>query len=90
VGNIFRWDKMETVKVDGKGRVVIPKSLREKARIREGGYVKMRAEEKAIIVEPVESIADKYYGAFKIEKWPEDLDDFIVQVMRRWWTLKAT
>jgi len=81
---------METVKVDGKGRVVIPKSLREKARIREGGYVKMRAEEKAIIVEPVESIADKYYGAFKIEKWPEDLDDFIVQVMRRWWTLKAT
>ena len=81
---------METVKVDGKGRVVIPKSLREKARIREGSYVKMRAEEKAIIVEPVESIADKYYGAFKIEKWPEDLDDFIVQVMRRWWTLKAT
>jgi len=81
---------METVKVDGKGRVVIPKSLREKAKIREGGYVKIRAEEKAIIVEPVESIADKYYGAFKIEKWPEDLDDFIAQVMRRWWTLKAT
>jgi len=81
---------LETVKVDGKGRVVIPKNLREKAGIREGGYVKIRAEGKAIIIEPVESIADKYYGAFKIENWPEDLDDFIMQVMRRWWTLKST
>jgi len=81
---------LETVKVDGKGRVVIPKILREKASIREGGYVKIRAEGKAIIIEPVESIADKYYGAFKIENWPENLDDFIIQVMRRWWTLKST
>jgi AbrB family looped-hinge helix DNA binding protein len=81
---------LETVKVDGKGRIVIPKDLREKAEIREGGYVKVRIEGKTIIVEPVESIADKYYGVFKIEKWPEDLDDFIVQVMRRWWTLKST
>jgi len=39
---------VETVKVDGKGRVVIPKNLREKASIREGGYVKIRAEGKAI------------------------------------------
>jgi AbrB family looped-hinge helix DNA binding protein len=79
-----------TVKVDDKGRVVIPKGLREKAEIKEGGYVKMRTEGKTIIIEPVESIADKYYGAFKIENWPEDLDDFILQVIRRWWTLKAT
>jgi AbrB family looped-hinge helix DNA binding protein len=81
---------LETVKVDGKGRIVIPKDLREKAEIREGGYVKVRAEGKTIIIESVESIADKYYGVFKIEKWPGDLDDFIVQVMKRWWTPKAT
>jgi AbrB family looped-hinge helix DNA binding protein len=81
---------METVKIDNKGRVVIPKSLRERAKIKRGGYVKIWSKGKTIIIEPVESIADKYYGAFKIEKWPENLDDFIIQVMRKWWTLKAT
>jgi hypothetical protein len=30
----------------------------------------------------VESVADKYYGAFKVEKWPEDLDDFMARVLR--------
>ena len=37
---------METVKVDGKGRIVIPKDLREKADIMEGGYVRVRVEGK--------------------------------------------
>jgi len=74
-------EDLKIVKVDKKGRVIIPKSLREKAKVKEGGYVKMRADGKTIIVEPVESIADKYYGAFKIEKWPEDLDEFIVKVI---------
>jgi AbrB family looped-hinge helix DNA binding protein len=78
------------VKVDEKGRVIIPKGLREKAKVKEGGYVKMKTDGKTIIIEPVESIADKYYGAFKIEKWPEELDEFIVKVMKKWWTQKAT
>lgn len=81
---------METVKVDEKGRVIIPKHLREKAKVKEGGYVKMKTDGKTIIIEPVESVADKYYGAFKIEKWPEELDEFIVKVMKKWWTEKAT
>jgi AbrB family looped-hinge helix DNA binding protein len=74
-------EDLEIVKVDEKGRVIIPKSLREKAKVKEGGYVKMRADGKTIIIKPVESIADKYYGAFKIEKWPENLDEFIVKVI---------
>lgn len=57
---------METVKVDGKGRVLIPKSLREKVGVKEGRYVKIRADEKSIVIEPLEPIADKYFGAFKI------------------------
>jgi AbrB family looped-hinge helix DNA binding protein len=73
---------MEVVKVDEKGRIVIPKRLREKARVREGGYVRVRADERGIIIEPLEPIADKYFGAFKVVKWPENLDKFMVEVVK--------
>jgi len=76
--------------VDEKGRVVIPKSLREKAKVKEGSYVRIKADDKGIIIEPLEPIADKYFGAFKITRWPEDLDEFVVKVMRKWWNQKAT
>lgn len=81
---------METVKVDEKGRIIIPKSMREKAGVKEGSYVKIKVYEKGIIIEPIEPIADKYFGAFKIIKWPEDLDEFVIEVMRKWWSQKAT
>jgi len=81
---------METVKVDEKGRVVIPKRFREKAKVKEGSYVRIKADDKGIIIEPLEPIADKYFGAFKITRWPEDLDEFVVKVMRKWWNQKAT
>jgi len=81
---------LETVKVDEKGRVLIPKSLREKVGVKEGGYVKIRADEKSIVIEPLEPIADKYFGAFKITKWPEDLDKFMVEVISEWWSQKST
>lgn len=81
---------MEAVKVDEKGRVMIPKKLREQAKVKEGSYVKIKAEEKIIVIEPLEPIADKYFGAFKITKWPEDLDEFVVEVMSERWTRKAT
>ena len=81
---------METVKVDEKGRVVIPKRLREKAKVKKGSYVRIKADDKGIIIEPLEPIADKYFGAFKITRWPEDLDEFVVKVMRKWWNQKAT
>jgi AbrB family looped-hinge helix DNA binding protein len=78
------------VKVDEKGRVVIPKNIREKAKMKEGGYVKIIAKEKSIILEPLKPFADKYFGAFKIDKWPEDLDEFAVEVTKKWWTSQAT
>ncbi|MEM3549500.1 MAG: AbrB/MazE/SpoVT family DNA-binding domain-containing protein [Candidatus Bathyarchaeia archaeon] len=81
---------MEAVKVDEKGRVMIPKKLREQVKVKEGSYVKIRAEEKIIVIEPLEPIADKYFGAFKITRWPEDLDEFVVEVMSERWTRKAT
>jgi hypothetical protein len=66
---------LETVRVDGEGRVTT-------RRLRAGGYVRVRGVGRAIVIEPVESVADKYYGAFKVEKWPEDLDDFMARVLR--------
>lgn len=81
---------METVKVDQKGRIIIPKNIREIIGLKEGSYVKIKVHEKRIIIEPMEPIADKYFGAFKVSKWPEDLDEFAVKVARKWWTRKAT
>lgn len=81
---------MEIAKVDEKGRVVIPKDLREKAKVKERSYVRMRTDGKSIIIEPVKPIAEKYFGAFKVTKWPEDLDEFLVEATRRWWLQKAT
>jgi hypothetical protein len=30
-----------------------------------------------------ESVADKYYGAFKVEKWPEDIDIFLLETIQK-------
>jgi AbrB family looped-hinge helix DNA binding protein len=74
-----------TVKVDEKGRVIIPKSVRDAAELKEGSYVTVRSKGKTIVMEPLEPVADKYYGAFKVTKWPENMDEFMVEVIKRWW-----
>lgn len=81
---------MKVVKVDSKGRLLIPKNMRRKAEIREGSYVRVEVKEKSIVIEPIESVADKYFGVFKVEKWPEDLDEFLIEVMKNWWNQKVT
>jgi len=78
------------VKVDEKGRVVIPKSIREKVKLKKGSYVNVKAEGKIIIMEPLESVADKYFGAFKVSRWPDDVDEFVAEVMKRWWKAQDT
>jgi len=40
---------MEIIKVDEKDNVTVPKSLREKAKVEEGSYVRIKADEKSII-----------------------------------------
>jgi len=81
---------MEVVKIDRKGRLLIPKDIREKAGIKVESLVMIKVREKSIVLEPVEPVADKYFGAFRVAKWPEDLDEFMVGVMRDWWSRKAT
>jgi len=79
-----------TVKVDEKGRIIIPKNIREAAELKEGSYVTIKSKGKIIIIEPLEPVADKYYGAFKVTKWPENMDEFIVEVIKKWWTAQVT
>jgi len=81
---------VEVVKVDRKGRLLIPKDIREKAGIRGENLVRIKVREKSIVIEPVEPVADKYFGTFRVAKWPEDLDELVVGVMRGWWGRKAT
>jgi AbrB family looped-hinge helix DNA binding protein len=79
-----------TVKIDEKGRVMIPKDVREAAKLKRGSYVHIKAKGKAVIIESAEPVADKYYGAFKIAEWPEDMDEFMVEVVKKWWAGHAT
>lgn len=79
-----------TVKVDEKGRIIIPKKVREAAELKEGSYVTIKSKGKIIIMEPLEPVADKYYGVFKVTRWPEDMDEFIVEVIKQWWTAQVT
>jgi AbrB family looped-hinge helix DNA binding protein len=65
-----------TAKIDGKGRVRIPKQIRDVAQLKEGSRVNIKAKGKTITIEPAESVADKYYGAVKVENWPDDLDQY--------------
>ena len=81
---------MEVVKIDKKGRLLIPKKIRETTGVEEGKFVKIEVREKRIIIEPLESIADKYFGTFKVEKWPKDLDEFMIEMIKEWWHQKAT
>jgi AbrB family looped-hinge helix DNA binding protein len=74
-----------TAKIDEKGRVMIPKNIRKKTKIKPGTYVNIKTSDTTIIIEPAESIAEKYGGSFQIDKWPEDLDEFLVEATRKWW-----
>jgi len=68
------WELMVIIaKVDKKGRVLLQKEIREKLGIKEGSNVKIKVEGRRIVIEPIESTADKYFGIFKIDKWPDDL-----------------
>ncbi|MGQ9469900.1 MAG: AbrB/MazE/SpoVT family DNA-binding domain-containing protein [Nitrososphaerales archaeon] len=81
---------MSVVRIDKKGRLLVPKNIREKFGIKEGSLVKIEVRKKSIVIEPLESIANKYYGVFKVVRWPKDLDEFINEVMENWWSQKAT
>lgn len=79
-----------TAKIDEKGRVMIPKNIRRAAKLKAGTYVSIKAKDATIIIEPAESIAEKYCGIFQVTDWPEDLDEFVMEANKKWWTNHAT
>ena len=75
----------EIIRVDNKGRLLIPKALREKAEITEGSYVKIESMGNRLILEPTESTAQKYHGIFKTGNLPQDLDQYVEGgILKRW------
>lgn len=73
------------VRVDAKGRVLIPKGVREALGVREGALLRLRVVDGKIVLEPEGGVADKYYGVFEVRRWPRDLDGFLTEVIRGWW-----
>lgn len=81
---------MSVVKVDSKGRLVVPKRIRDKVGLREGGFAKVYVRDGAVVIEPLRSVGEAYLGVFKVDSWPEDLDSFIVEAVKEFWLRKAT
>ncbi len=71
------------VRVDRKGRLVIPKKLREKLDVRD--YVEVSVEGDKIVIKPIKSVADEFFGVFKVERWPKDLDEFLAKEVTEGW-----
>jgi len=71
------------VNVDEKGRMVIPKEIREKIGVTQGGRIRITAEKDKAVIEPLKPVADSHYGAFTITKWPEDLDQHTSEALRQ-------
>ncbi|AAY81286.1 hypothetical protein Saci_1984 [Sulfolobus acidocaldarius DSM 639] len=67
----MKWENMETeiVVMDDRGRITIPKEIRERIKTR---MLKIRVEGDKIILEPMEIDIDRYYGIFR--KDPGDMD----------------
>ncbi len=76
---------MEVVRVDGKGRILLPKKIREALGIRARQRLRISIVNGRIVLDPLKSVADEYYGIMKIRKWPRDLDEFLAEAIRNWW-----
>ena len=75
-----------TVKMDEKGRIIVPKRIRKAAQLKKGSYLNIRSKGKTVILEAAEPVADKYFGLVKITNWPKnlDLDEYAVEVEKKW------
>ena len=74
-----------TVKMDKKGRVIIPKKIRETIQLTTDSNLSIKSDGKTITLQVSEPIADKYYGIVPIKNWPDDLDNYLAtEVLKQW------
>jgi len=73
--------------LDDKGRITIPKELRESLGIRK--RVKIRREGNRLVIEPADPVSRRFYGAFRADV-PDDLDGLVVEAMTSWWRRSRT
>ena len=78
------------VKVDEEGKVKLPKEVIEKAGLTEGSALDVIIDGNKIILTPAQSHAEKYFGIFRVEAWPDDLDEYVVEALRNWWKEEHT
>jgi AbrB family looped-hinge helix DNA binding protein len=79
-----------TAKIDEKGRIMIPKKIRKATKLKAGTCVNIKTKDHTLIIEPTESIAEKYCGIFKVEKWPENIEEFAAEATKKYWTTQNT
>ena len=73
------------VRVDEKGRILIPKGIREALGVKERQMLRIEVVDGKIVLEPIKDIADKYYGVIRVKKWPRNLDEFLAEALQEWW-----
>ncbi len=75
------------VRLDSKGRVVIPSEARRRLGLREGSLLRVIVDEESgrIILEPVGSNAERFYGVFRVKRWPRDLDEVVRDAVYEAW-----
>ena len=78
------------VNIDEKGRMAIPKEIREKIGATQGGRIKITADKDKAMIEPLKPVAYAHYGAFNIARWPEDLDRYASKALKQWWIEEPT
>ncbi len=64
----------EIVTMDDRGRITIPKEIRERVTTK---TLKMKVEGDKIVLEPVITDVDKYYGLFRKDIGDVDIDEVL-------------
>ena len=70
-------------KINEKGKIMIHQKILKETKLKESTCVSIKTKDKSLIIDPAESVAEKYCGLVKVEKWPENLDEFAAEATKK-------